>query len=375
MAVNVINCNKRKDFKAFLQVPFTIHSNNLNWIPPLRIATKYILNLNNPFYKNAELNLWIAYINHKPVGRIAGIINHLHNKFYCEKIAFWGFFEAENSPEVVNALFQTVEHWAKQCGMTELRGPMNPSINYECGLQISAFDTLPFIMMPQNPEYYPALVEQQGYAKSKDLQAWIVNIDQIKIDLKKLKLIKTLQEKYQVTIRQFNMSAIAREMQLIANIYNDAWQDNWGYLPLDFEELNYLASSIKSFIMPNFIYIAEIKGVPCGFSVALPDLNQILLSIRNGKLLPFNILKLIWKIKIKKQITQGRIALLGVIKQYQNIPIGAMLYYEYLNKIKNTKCLRGEFSWILEDNMAMQAGLKFINASHYKTYRIYEKKI
>ena len=127
--------------------------------------------------------------------------------------------------------------------------------------------------------------------------------------------------------------------------------------------------------MPNFVYIAEMNGKPCGFSVAIPDINQVLQKVRNGKLLPFNFLKILWQIKVKKVINQGRIPLLGVLKQYQHIPIGAMLYYEYLERARNSKCLRGELSWILEDNLTMQAGLKLINASHYKTYRIYEKNL
>lgn len=375
MSVDVVVCKTPAHFNDFLQTPFLLHKHDPNWVPPLQITTKHILDKKNPFYKQAEVILWVAYIHNKPVGRIAGIINHLHNQYYDEKIAFWGFFEAENSHKITSALFKQVEQWAIERGLKALRGPMNPSINYECGLQISAFDSKPFVMMPQNPDYYPHLVEQQGYDKIKDLQAWIVNMQDVKIDTKKIQIIKALQQKYQVTIRPLNMKNFANEIKLIANIYNDAWGENWGYLPLDLDEFSYLAADLKSIIMPNFVYIAEIAGEPCGFSVAIPDLNQVLLNIRNGKLLPFNFLKLIWNIKIKKVINQGRIPLLGVLKKYQHIPIGGMLYYEYMEAAKLTKCVRGEFSWILEDNIAMQTGLKLVNASHYKTYRIYEKRL
>ena len=375
MIVTIIRCQSSKHFRDFLQVPFQLHKNDLNWVPPLRMTTKRILDKKNPLYKNADLALWVAYRNNKPVGRIAGIINHSHNQFYDEQIAFWGFFETENSDEVTSGLFRHVEEWVGSQGVIALRGPMNPSINYECGLQISAFDTKPFIMMPQNPDYYPNLVEKQGYEKIKDLQAWIATIGEAKIEPKKVKIIKALQKKHQVSIRPINMKDFSNEMESIAKIYNDAWQENWGYLPLDLEEFHYLASELKSIIMPEFIYIAEIAGIPCGFSVGIPDINQVLLSIRNGKLLPFNFLKILWKIKIKKSITQGRIPMLGVLKKYQHIPIGGMLYCEHLEKISASNCFQAEFSWILEDNQAMQSGLALMNAEHYKTYRIYQKTL
>jgi len=375
MAVDVVHCKKFSQYRDFLQLPFQLHKNNQNWVPPLRLTTKRLLNKKNPFYKHAELTLWVAYRDNKPVGRIAGIINHRHNHLYKENTAFWGFFETVNSDEITTELFNQVERWSVARGMDFLRGPMNPSINYECGLQISAFESKPFIMMPQNPDYYPPLVEKQGFQKIKDLEAWMIDTDGAQINPKKIRILKALQKKYDIVIRPMDKRDFANEIKLIANIFNDAWEDNWGYLPLDLEELNYLANDLKSIIMPNLIYIAEIAGEPCGFSVAIPDLNQILSTIRNGKLLPFNFLKIFWHLKIKKSITQGRIPLLGVLKKYQHIPIGGMLYYEYLSKIKNTKCVRGELSWILEDNVSMQSGLKFINAAHYKTYRIYEKNL
>ncbi len=375
MSVEVVKCEKRTHFRDFYELPFLLHKDDPIWVPPLRATVKRILNKKNPFYKQALLSQWVAYDNQKPVGRIAGIINHLHNEYYGQNLAFWGFFEAQNSDEIVSALFKQVEVWAMSYGMNVLRGPMNPSVNYECGLQISAFDTKPFLMMPQNPDYYPALIDHQGYEKIKDLQAWMVHLSDAGIDEKKVNILKRMQNKHRITIRPINMAKFNEEMRLIAHIYNDAWKENWGYLPLDLDEVNYLASELKMIIMPEFIYFAEIDGEPCGFSVGLPDLNQVLHTMRNGRLLPFNFFKLIWHIKIKKSMTQGRIPLLGVLKKYQHLPIGGILYYEYLQKAMNSKCLKAEFSWILEDNEAMQEGLKLVNASHYKTYRVYEKKL
>jgi hypothetical protein len=375
MTIDVVLCKKASDFNDFLRVPFLLHKHNENWVPPLYHTMKRILDKKNPFYKNATIQHWVAYHNNKPAGRISCIINTLHNEFYQQKIAFWGFFEAENSEEITSALFQQAELWAFEQGMTALRGPMNPSINYECGLQITAFDTKPYVMMPQNPEYYIKLIEQEGYKKIKDLQAWTTSIDEAKFDAKKIQLIKKVCTKYSISIRTINMKDFRNEIGLIARIYNDAWAKNWGYLPLDADEFYYLAGELKSSVLPNFIFIAEIAGEPCGFAVGLPDLNQVLINVRNGKLLPFNFFKLLWQIKVKKTINQGRIPLLGVLQKYQHLPIGGLLYYEYFHKISQLNYQRGEFSWILEDNHAMQAGLELVNATHYKTYRVYEKEL
>lgn len=375
MTVEVVNCVNPTHFKDFLQVPFQLHQHDENWVPPLRMTIKRILSKKNPFFAQADVSLWIAYQDKKPVGRIAGIINQAHNQFYGENTAFWGFFEAQDNDEIASALFNTLEKWAGNKGMVNLRGPMNPSINYECGMQISAFETQPFIMMPQNPEFYPKLVEQQGHTKLIDLQAWMVSMQDAHMDTKKIQIVNSLQKKYGITIRRFNMKQFDQDLEIVASIYNDAWQDNWGYLPLNQQEFKYLAADLKSLIMPNYVYIAEMNGEPCGFSVALPDLNQVLKTVRNGRLSPLNFIKLLWHIKVKKSINQGRIALLGVLKKFQHLPVGAMLYYEYLEQTKDSICLRGELSWILENNLPMQAGLKLINAYHYKSYRIYEKNI
>ncbi|KTD12096.1 hypothetical protein Lgra_1554 [Legionella gratiana] len=375
MSVDVVLCKKTKDFNDFLEVPFQLHNHNANWVPPLHYTVKRILDKKNPFYKNAEINHWVAYHKNKSVGRISCIINQLHNTIHNEKTAFWGFFETENSNKVTNALFKHAEQWALEQGMRVLRGPMNPSINYECGLQISAFDTKPYIMMPQNPEYYINLVEQEGYKKAKDLHAWTASVSSSKFDPKKIQIIKKICDKYGITVRTINMKEFKNELKLIVRIYNDAWAKNWGYLPLDADEFYYLAKELKSSLLPNFIFIAEVAGEPCGFSVGLPDLNQALVHVRDGKLFPFNFIKLLWNLKVKKIVNQGRIPLLGVMQKYQHLPVGGLLYYEYFRKINQLNYQQGEFSWILEDNLAMQAGLELINATHYKTYRIYEKSL
>lgn len=375
MSVIVILVETKQQFKDFLQVPFNLHKKDPNWVPPLLAMVKDTFNKCNPFFKQANLQSWVAYKDKKPVGRISGIIHQVHNQFHNENIAFWGFFETDDCEETTTALFKEVESWASSQGMNALRGPMNPSTNHECGMQISAFDTKPFVMMTQNPDYYPRLVEKQGYKKNKDLQAWIIDASTTQVNPRLIQKIKGIQKRNNITIRSLNMKRFDEEVETIFQIYNDAWEKNWGFIPLTEEEYRHAAKDLKSIIIPELVYILEKDNEPVAFSVWLPDLNQALIHIRDGKLFPTGLLKLLWHTKIKKSMTQGRVPILGVKKQYQHLPLGGMLYAKYLDEIVDYGYSVSECSWILEDNIAMGTGLKLIGANHYKTYRIYEKSL
>lgn len=375
MTIEVIRCETKKQFRDFLQVPFELHQQDPNWVPPLRMTTKQILNKKNPFFRDAQMALWTAYHNKKLVGRIAGIKNALHNQYHQENIAFWGFFETVPDENVSKALFKEVELWAIQQGVTGLRGPMNPSVNYDCGLQISAFDTKPFIMMPQNPDYYPSFVENQGYTKIKDLEAWawMMTIEELARNERKIRYISSLQEKHQVTLRKINLKKFDEEIKLFVDVYNDALNENWGYLPLSADEFSYLSRQFKALAVADLIYFAEIDNEVCAFMVGFPDFNQLFISIRQGKLWPHHLLKFLWQLKIKKAINQFRLPLLGVRKKYNHLPIAGMFYAEYLQNALRLGMKQCELAWILEDNKATRSGLKFLGAKLYKTYRIYQK--
>lgn len=375
MPMDVVPVSTHQHFRDFLHVPFRLHKSDPNWVPPLYAVMKNTFSKKNPFFKNALLQSWVAYDKGKPIGRISGIINKTHNDFHRDRVAFWGFFDAINCTETATALFKQVEEWAHRYQMTALRGPMNPSTNHECGLQISAFDTNPFIMMPQNPPYYADLVEQQGYTKAKDLQAWLIDANKTTINPKMIQKINALQQRNNIRIRILDMHRFDSELNIMFNIYNEAWEKNWGFVPVDFAEFRYMGNDMKSIILPQMIYILEIAGEPAAFSIWLPDLNQVLRYVRDGKLFPTGLLKLLWHTKIKKSITQGRVIGLGAKQKFQHMPLGAMLYLKYLQEALKLGYPLGECSWVLEDNHAMQAGLRFIDASHYKTYRIYEKSL
>ncbi len=374
MTIEIRPVINKKDKKDFIDLPWHLHAHDTNWVPPLKIAVKDLLNTEkHPFYQQAKLQLWNAYHNNKCVGRIAGIINHAHNQFHEDKTAFWGFFECENNPETARALFQTVEQWVKIHTMNVLQGPMNPSTNYECGLQISAFDTKPFVMMTQNPPYYADLIETAGYSKAKDLHAWLLDQREAAFDKRLLARAEASAEEENITFRHLDMKRYDEEVANIFAIYNEAWEKNWGFVPMSDAEFRLFAKEMKAIIIPEFILIVEVDGKLAGFGAWLPDINQILTKIRNGRLLPTGLFKLLWHLKVKKSINQGRIPILGVRKEYQSLQLGPLLYLKYLQLAAQYGYHVCECSWILEDNKAMNFGLKLMGAKKYKAYRIYEK--
>ena len=373
MQVEVISVTTRKHFRDFLEVPFNLHKHDNNWVPPLRLEIKKHFDHRNPFLQNAAMQSWVAYKNSKPIGRITGILNHSHNQLFNENIAFWGFFESDESIATAEALFAEVEKWAKNLDVTAIRGPMNPSINSECGLQISAFDTKPYVMMTQNPAYYPKFVDKLGYSKVKDLHAWLIDSDKMSVKPEFVQKLKELQLAKAITIRHIDMKNFDKDIQILFQLSNDAWEKNWGFIPFTSAEFKVLAKDLREIIVPEMIYILEMGGKPVAFSVWIPDINQILIHNRNGKLFPFGLIKLLWHLKIKKSIKQGRLFVLGTSKEYQHLPLGAMLYVKYLQEAPKLGFKICECSWVLEDNVAVQSALHLISADHYKTYRVYEK--
>ena len=377
MTVITVPVTNKKQFNDFINLPWDSHKNNPNWVPPLKLMVKQNLDVkNNPFYKHADLQCWIAYRDKKPVGRIAGILNKMHNQFHHEKLAFWGFFEVENNLATAKHLFHAVEEWANAKGMTILRGPANPSFNHECGLQISNFDSKPYFMMTQNPKYYQEIVEQLGHHKAKDMQAWLLDTQALTFHSRLKKKGDALRDAEGIVIRPINRRQYSKEVETLYEIYTEAWEKNWGFVPSSREEFFHLAKEMKSLLIPQSIWIVEVKGEPAAFGVFIPDLNQVLVKNRSGRLFPTGLLRLLWDTTInKKSINQGRIPLLGVKSKFRHLQLGALLYNNFAEKIPPLGYRFHECSWILEDNKPMQTGLHLMNAKHYKSYRVYDKPL
>jgi GNAT superfamily N-acetyltransferase len=360
-----------KDIIKFIKFPWNIYKNDPCWVPPLIIDRKKLLNKReNPFFQHAAMELFLAYRDGKIVGRIAAITNENHNKFHNDNLGFFGFFESIDDQTVASMLLDKVKEWLKKHGKNGMFGPMNPSTNDEAGLLIKGFDTPPYILMCHNPQYYQALLENHGLTKAKDLYAWHVTADKVTITEKMTRVSSKIYENSGLTLRNIKLKNLKSELKLIKQIYNNAWSRNWGFVPLTDDEINHIAADLKQIADEDLVLLAEKNGTPVGFSVTLPNINEILIKIRNGKLFPTGFFKLLTGMK---KIMSVRVILLGIIKEYQAQGIGSLFYIETLKRALKKGIKSGEMSWILEDNYTMNRAIEALGSKLYKTYRIYQQ--
>jgi GNAT superfamily N-acetyltransferase len=361
------------DTVPFIKAQWLFYVDDPLFVPPVVFDRKKLLNQKkNPFFTHAEMQLWLAERDGKVVGRIAGIVNHAHNEKYHDKVGFWGFFESSNDQEVASALFATVEQWLRERGMDTSRGPVNPSINDECGMLIDGWNGPPCVLMTYNPKYYPELVEKSGYAKAKDLFAYEVKQESYRSE-KMQRLYDMIIERNQLTFRNVNLKskdAYAKDIATIQKIYNIAWLENWGSVKMTDEEFAYVAEDLKQIADPNYIFFVECKGEVAGFILCLPDVNQVLIHNKKGSLLGAA-----WHLLTKKKrINKLRIIILGVLPEFQGKGIDSVLYKRIGDVGLNHGINSGEASWILEDNVMMNRGLtQTMNTEPYRRYRIYDK--
>ena len=369
----------KSDWADFIGLPWSIYGDDKNWVPPLRIAVRDLLKVTkNPFFKHAYMHPIVAYKDGKCIGRIVGVVDDKHNSYHEEKTAFFGFFECINDQTLANTLFEEVAKWAKSRGMTTVRGPMNPSTNHECGLLVEGFDDPPTVMMTYNPPYYAKLVENWGFTKAKDLFAYDIDGNKVKFSEKLMAQAERLKQGGRVTFRPVNMKKFTEEVETILDIYNDAWEKNWGFVPMDAEEFRHMAKDMKMIVDPELLLIAEVAGKPAAFALTLPDVNQAQAKVKDGKLLPLGIFKLLWNLKgpgRKKTINRCRILTLGIKKAYRELGIGPLLYSEYLKRGPAQGCPVGEASWILEDNKPMNRALEHMCGERTKVYRLYDRAL
>lgn len=363
--------DSKAEFKKFIKFPWSIYRNYPNWVPPLLMDRRKLIDKKkNPFYKHSESEFFLAHRDGKIVGRIAAIINHNHNKEHNDNIGFFGFFESINDQQVANALFTTSKQWLKARGVDAMRGPANPSVNDEYGLLIDGFNRPPILLMPYNPPYYSTLIEGTGLAKAKDLYAYHVCREKA-ISEKLSRVTEMVRQREGLTFRSIDMKRFKEEVNTIKDLYNRAWQYNWGAVKMTDEEFDFLAKDLKPVIVPELVIIAEFKGEPVGFSLSLPDLNTALKYNKKGHLIP-GIARLMWH---KKKINWVRILVLGVVRERQKTGAASVLFYETAKRCSENGYPDGEASWVLEDNVMMNRAAEFLNADRYKTYRIYETKI
>jgi GNAT superfamily N-acetyltransferase len=359
--------------RQFLNVPWEIYSGDPNWVPPLRGNAKEMVNYTkHPFYDTAEIQTFLAYRNGTPVGRVAAIVNHAHNERYKEKRGFFGFFESEDSQETADALLDAAREWLRAKGMTAIRGPMNPSMNYECGLLIEGFEEPPTFMMTYNRPYYQRLIENYGYLKVEDMVAFWGHIRMITgLDQKMLFIINECKSRFDITLRRLDPKHFDRDVRIFLDIYNKSLVSTWGFVPISESETKAMAHGLKMLIVPEMTAIAEIEGKPVGAVFGLLDYNPRVKEI-GGRLFPFGFLKLLFNRKALKRI---RLISTNVIPEYQKWGVGLLIVSHLWPAVEAWGIEEAEFSWVLESNTLSYGTLKRGGAQITHKYRIFDYEI
>jgi hypothetical protein len=376
--VDIIPVRSSRDLRRFVDLPWSIYNatDHPQWVPPLRIAVRDALNRkSNPFYRQADRELFLALRGGTPVGRIAAIENRAHNGFHDDRVGFFGFFECRDDQEAANGLFGAAEAWLRGRGLDTMRGPMNPSTNHECGMLVRGYRWHPMIMTTWNPRYYHTLVENAGFAKAKDLLAYFFPMqgdrafelpDRVRLAAERALKGKTL------VFRDLDFKHFKDEVARCWEIYNDAWEPNWGFFPMSRESFYHEAEVLKYIVFPEFTFMAEVNGEPAGFMIIVPDFHHAYKAVGNGKLFPTGLIKLL---AAKKRLKTGRIMILGAKSEYRNRGIFALFAAEMFRRGKAFGALGAEASWILEDNDKLNRPLESMGAKEYRRWRIYDRPI
>lgn len=362
----------RRDLVRFVDYPYRKYRDDPVWVPPLRMGEFERFDpRRNPFFEHARMELYLAREGGRPVGRVALIDDDLHNEIHGDDLVFFGFFEAATE-EVARALFETVEARARELGRRAVRGPANPSLNDGAGFQIDAFERRPYVMMPQNPPEYPRWTEAAGYGKVKDLYAWEIELASGETPERLERLAARVRRRLpELRMRGADMSRFDRELEHLKRLYNGEWERNWGFVPYTDAEFARLASELKLVLEPDIALFAELGGEVVGAAIALPDMNQVLARF-NGRLLPTGLIHLLRRRAI---VDRGRLPILGVVDAHRNKGIEIAMIDEIAKRGAAKGYRRGECSWVLEDNHAINKSIAATGATLYKTYRLYEKAL
>ncbi len=371
--IEVKALHPQKDIVKFLKFSWKIYKDDPIWVPPLMMDKKKLLNKDkNPFFKTSQMEMFMAYKDGEPVGRIAAIKNDTHNEIHKENIGFFGFFECINDQEVANALLDAAKDWLKSKGLNAMRGPANPSSNDEFGMLLEGFDDPPRLMMTYNPEYYLELMDNYGIKKIKDLYAYRIDNKELLKSEKLIRVADIAKRRSKVEIKQINLKEFKSELEKVKEVYNKAWAPNWGFIPMTDEEIDNLAKELKPLVEDSLVLFAEVEGKTVAFALVMLDYNELFKDF-DGRLFPFNVIKLFTQ---RKKITWARILTLGIIPEYQKRGIDALLYYEITKRAEKLGIMKGEASWILEDNEMMKRGAEQVmNGKVYKKYRVYQMDI
>ncbi|MAL18837.1 MAG: hypothetical protein CL670_06930 [Balneola sp.] len=363
----------KEEKKRFTNFIYPFYEGQEHWVPPLRMDQKKLIDTDkNPFFENAEMALFIAEKDGKDVGRIAAIIDHRFNKYHATKTGHFGFFECIDDQHTADLLFRVASDWLRDRGMNKVVGPASPSMMDTIGVLIEGFDKDPYILMPYNFPYYDELIKNAGFSKEMDMYAYIVDTETVAVDRMSRAMDIVKRRLPDIEIRPVNLRKMNSEIKIIREIFNQAWKENWGFIPLTEAEFQAAGKDLKMIIDTDYAHIAEIKGEPVAFSIGLPNINEIIKDM-NGKLFPFGIFKLLWK---KRKVSGLRTALMGVLPEWQGKGIDALLHQRSIqNGLESEGKTVSELSWILESNPEMIRVAERIGGELDKSYRMYSKEL
>lgn len=365
----------KADLDTFIRLPGKLHRNDPHWIEPLHLERREHLSSKSPVFAHLKWQAWIAWSGTDPVGRITAQVDTLHRQLHGQDTGHFGMLEAVDDPAVFETLMATAESWLLEQGARRITGPFNLTINEESGLLVEGFDRPPSAMMGHGLPYYGARVEALGYRPAKDLLAYWMLTDELNFPPALRRMMDRWHDR--VRIRPLDRRHFQAEIQLLRDIFNDAWAKNWGFVPFTEAEFEELGKNLKLLVPDDLIYIAEVDGEPSAFIVALPNLNEAIAPLQ-GRLFPFGWLRLLWRLKVQPPRT-ARVPLMGVRQTHQHSRLGPVLALRLIEALKPPFVKRGlealEMSWILESNSGMRNILEHIGAYIYKRYRVYEKQI
>lgn len=372
--VRLYRVDEERHLSAFLDVPGEVYRHDPAWIPPLRLERRLHLSRRNPYFRHGRWQAWVAFRQGRPVGRISAQVDARVRRLHGEDLGHFGFLEAVDDPAVFQRLLGAAEEWLRARGTARIQGPFNFSINQECGLLVEGFEHPPMIMMAHGRPHYGPRLEELGYEPVRDLLAY-----RIRGDFDHPPPMRRLVERYRdrIRVRPLRGDRLDEELELMRGVFNDAWAENWGFVPFSEAEFADLGKQLHLFVDDELVRIAELDGEAAAFIVALPNLNEAIRDLE-GRLLPLGWAKLLWRL-YGGRIRSARIPLVGVRRRHQRSPLGAALALSLVASLQEPGLERGirdvELSWILEENVGMRSILDILGARPYKRYRIFEKAL
>ncbi len=375
--ITIREISSKQDITRFLDLPLKLYANDPAFVPQLYLERREHLDpKKNPYFQHAKVQLFLAKRNGEVIGRISAQIDQLHLDNYGDATGQFGFLEAIDDAETFKSLLDAAANWLKQRGIKRMQGPFNFSINEEMGMLIDGFESRPKIMMPHSLPYYQKHMEVLGFAKAMDVYAY--EFDRLpELPRSMRAMLNKVKKSGDLEVRAFSKKNLERDLSIVIDIFNDAWSDNWNFVPMTDAEIKALGDNLKMLVKDDYIAIASWQGKPAAMAVSLPDMNDWIHDLK-GRLLPFGWAKLLWRMKSKPPASI-RIPLMGVMKQHHATPVGSALALAVIDFVReaheNYGTSKAEVSWILEINEPMRKMIEVLGGKIYKTYRIFERDV